>query len=72
MLGFMVDVQLHRSITGFGDIADHLHRRDPVLFTLELGPRRIAPMRSGWRRWPSEACADPRWCIRPRSVDCAT
>jgi predicted GNAT family acetyltransferase len=36
MLGFMVDVQLHRSITGFGDIADHLYRHDPVLFTLEL------------------------------------
>jgi len=28
--------------------------------TCRGGPRRIGPMRSGWRRWPSEACADPR------------
>jgi RimJ/RimL family protein N-acetyltransferase len=32
----MIDVQLHRSTTEFGDIADHLYGRDPVLFTVEL------------------------------------
>ena len=32
----MIDVQLHRSIAEFGDIADHLYGRDPVLFTMEL------------------------------------
>ena len=34
--GLMIDVQLHRSIAEFGDIADHLYGRDPVLFTMEL------------------------------------
>ena len=28
--------------------------------TSRAGPRPIGPMRSGWPRWPSEACADPR------------
>ena len=32
----MADVQLHRSITQFGDIVDRLYRRNPVLFTAEL------------------------------------
>jgi RimJ/RimL family protein N-acetyltransferase len=32
----MIDVRLHRSIAEFGDIADHLYGRDPVLFTMEL------------------------------------
>jgi hypothetical protein len=32
----MIDVRLHRSIAEFGDIADHLYGRDPVLFTVEL------------------------------------
>jgi hypothetical protein len=32
----MIDVRLHRSIAEFGDIADHLYGRDPVLFTEEL------------------------------------
>jgi hypothetical protein len=34
--GLMIDVRLHRSIAEFGDIADHLYGRDPVLFTVEL------------------------------------
>jgi hypothetical protein len=32
----MIDVRLHRSIAEFGDVADHLYGRDPVLFTGEL------------------------------------
>jgi transposase len=40
--------------------------------TCRAGPKRIGPMRSGWPRWPSGACAGPRWCIRPRSDGCAT
>ena len=35
-------------------------------------PGQNGPMRSGWPRWPSGACAGPRWCIRPRSDGCAT
>jgi hypothetical protein len=29
------------------------------------------PMRSGWPKWPSVACAGPRWCSRPKSADYA-
>ena len=35
------------------------------------GRAKTAPMRSGWPKWPSGACAGPRGCIRPRSAGCA-
>jgi hypothetical protein len=35
------------------------------------GREKIGPTRSGWPKSPSVACADPRWCSRPKSADCA-
>ena len=34
------------------------------------GPKRTSWTRSGWRRWPSGACAAHRWCTHPRFGGC--